>query len=181
MKIRERFQRWRARKGYGVHSPLAYRLIRRAINPSKDYSFYGEELLRDSGAYGKSLRRARRLLRLTAELQPSYVWLSPSSPQIFHEAVRLAGCVVRIYDGKIFPDELARADLVVLGAKPRQTKAQLAKIMLPGKALVAFDCDPAFIAKVKGAMKGGVIIDGVSFLTAVNTSDPALHAYGIFE
>lgn len=167
MTIGERFRRWRATRGYGIHSPLAFRLVTRAVRPARGVIYYGEEQLHS--------RNSRLLLRIVAELQPAYVWTSPGLPEPYMEAIRLAGCVVRIFDGNLFPDEIGNADMVVLAAPNRSLK----KAIFPGKSLVALDTDASFISKVKKQMKGGIILDGVTGLIAVATSDPALHSYEI--
>lgn len=66
------YRRWRHTRGFGVHSPFAYRLIRYAVRPRPDYAFYADSDLEEdavtSGCSGHELKRARRLLRLAATL-----------------------------------------------------------------------------------------------------------------
>lgn len=180
----DRFQRWRASKGYGVHSPLAFSLVRNVVSPQRDVAYYGEERLRESflsnGCSPALFRRACLLLRFVAERQPAYVWISPNLPDIFIEAVRLAGCVVRIYDGAIFPGEVFNADMIVLNGA-RLTKRELARFFRPGKSLIGFDLKPAFMKTTEGALPGGVVLEGMESLLAVATADPAIHRYGIMR
>lgn len=179
MGIGDRLRRWRASLGYGVHSPLAYRLVRHVVRPERGVVYYGEELLERSPewkAEGIERRRARLLLRLVAELQPSYVWTSPGLPAIYKEAIRLAGCVIRVFDGKLFPGEMASADMIVtVGTKLRQK--DLAKAAGAGKAIAAFGVSSSFIARLKSNPGGGVLLDGVASVVAVGTSDPQKHIY----
>lgn len=42
MNLRKIFQRWRHYKGYGVHSPFAYRFVTNVLRPGR-YSFYSYE------------------------------------------------------------------------------------------------------------------------------------------
>ena len=191
MRLGERFRRWRASMGYGVHSPLAYRIVQYAIRPSRGVLYYGEEELEGIAADSKRqitksrLKRARLLLRLVAELQPSYVWISPGLPDIYLEAIRLAGCVVRIFDGDVFPDEISKADMIVAVPKVRKGR----QLALPERiyslnatqtrSLVVFDATPSLIQKLRGKITGGVLLDCVSTVIAVSTTDPALHSYRI--
>ena len=170
MRLAEWFGRWRASRGYGVHSPLAFRIVKRVVRPDRGVCYYGEEALHDA--------RAKLLLRFVAEMQPAYVWVSPGMPENLLEAIRLAGGVVRLYDGAVFPDDFDKADLVVL-YRFELKKAQLKKILTPGHSLIGFGLKPRFIAWVGDLMKGGVILDGAGSLMAVATSDPALHSYRV--
>ena len=167
MTLAERFRRWRATRGYGIHSPLAFKVVTQAVRPERGVSYYGEEQLHS--------RRAQVLLRTVALLQPAYVWTSPGLPEEYLEAIRLAGCVVRIFDGKVFPDDIDKADMVVLDSPKRSLKP----VIFPGKALVAFDIKPEFVQKVKNQIKGGILLDAVTGLIALATSDPQLHSYQV--
>ena len=178
MTLGERFRRWRATRGYGVHSPLAFRLLGRVVRPSRNVVYYGEEKLQLSDEPYSMIKRARLLLRLVAELEPSYVWTSPDLPELFTEAIRLAGGVIRIYDGGLFPDEMKKGDLIVT-ANYRLKKADLRKIMVAGKSIIAFDVKPNFKKWIRELLKGGVSLDAVESIIAVNTSDPESHNYYI--
>lgn len=182
MRLTERFRRWRATRGYGVHSPLAYRLVTDAMRPPRDVAFYGEERLEEfadaKGLPRRELRRARLLLRLTAALQPSYVWVAPGVPELLREAVRLAGCAVRLYDGKTFPAELPHCDMAVTVAN-RLKRDRLGEFLRPGKALVGFDVPAVFTRDAEKAMTGGVVLDGAGSIVVVCTADAALHKYNI--
>lgn len=186
MTLKEWWKRWRATRGYGVHSPLAFRIVKNAVRPPRDVVYYGEERLdffEESGKKGKkvhpdfhTLRQAKFLLRLVAELQPAYVWLSPKLPMVFREAVSLAGCVVRIFDGKLFPTELDNSDMAVLYFD-RIKKKDLQKFLRPGHSLIGFGLSRSFMDSVKSAMPGGIILEGTDSIVAVATPDPAVHSY----
>lgn len=176
MKIGERFRRWRATKGYGVHSPLGYRIVTHAVRPKSVFAYYGEEILENSQSTKRDIKRACLLLRFVAQIQPSYVWISPKLPEIFVEAIRLAGCVVRIFEGTLYPDEIEKADLLVL-YDFKLKKADLKKILRPGVSLIAFNPPNHFLEWLKSTMKGGVILDCISTQIAVSTNDPGLHVY----
>ena len=178
MNLAERFNRWRATKGYGVHSPLAFRLIQRAIKPPRGIAYYGEEKLDVSPLPRFMVKRAGILLRAVAELQPSYVWFSPGLPEIYQEAIRLAGCVIRVYDGTLFPDEISKADMIVLNDY-KIKKTELRKILAPGKALVALGAGNKFQEWVAEILKGGILLDAAGSLIAVSTRDEVSHIYKI--
>lgn len=178
MTLGERFRRWRATRGYGVHSPQAFRLIGRVVRPPKNVVFYGEEQLLASRAEMRLIRRARVLLRLVAELQPAYVWTSPGLPPLLSEAIRLAGCVVRVFDGAVFPDDYSKADLAVLyGVKPK--KGELKKMMAEGKTVAAFNVSPKVMGQAEEVFSSGVLLLGTDSFIAVNTRGDAPHSYRI--
>lgn len=184
MRFFEWYRRRRAAKGYGVHSPLAFRLVRDAVRPQRDAVYYGEEKLELRAPQGEALEsqimvsRARMVLRVAAMLQPANVWLSPGLPDIFSEALRLAGCVVRIFDGEIFPAELAASDMIVCD-RGGLKKKELQAFFRPGCSFIGFDLTPAYMKKVESALNGGVVIDGVGSLIAVRTRDSETHRYEI--
>lgn len=183
MTLLERFRRWRASRGYGLHSPLAFRIAKNVLRPPSNTIYYGEERLENLAAKNneskKLLGKAKILLRLVAELQPAYVWTSPGLPPLMLEAVRLAGCVVRIYEGDLYPDDIFKADLVVY-YKAKPTKPVLRKILKPGKGVVGFSLLPSIIDKISTSFSGGgIVIEGIESVIAVATADPYLNLYKV--
>lgn len=176
MRLGEWLRRWRSSRGYGVHSPLAYRLVRHVVRPPRDVAYYGEERLRLADCDALTVGRARFLLRFVAELQPAFVWTAPGLPEIYKEAVREAGCVIRIFDGEIFPAEIRQADMVVIDGG-RLRKKDLKSFFAPGKSLIGFSLKASFIQTVKNAMGGGVCLDGAGSLLCVSTHDICRHEY----
>lgn len=177
MKLRERIDRFRHTRGYGVHSPLAYRLVKHVVRPPRDVVYYGEEQLQAlPGVFGRRLRNARVLLRLVAEFQPSFVWVAPKTDELLMEAVRLAGCAVRVFDGAHFPQEAFNSDFIV--TEGRGITGKLASQLLSaGKPMVAFGVPGTVMAAPHTTLTGGVILEGTDSFIAVPRSDPALHSY----
>lgn len=178
MKFAEWLRRLRGSRGYGIHSPLAFRLVKNVIRPRNEAIYYGEEKLMFSSYSPSIIRRARILLRFVAELQPSYVWMSPGIPEIYKDAVKYAGCVVRIYDGEIFPREIVHSDMVVSSGVSIK-KNDLKKVLDNGKSFIGFDLSKPAIVKVSDSLGGGVILDGVDSIIAVASPSDALHKYEI--
>lgn len=184
MKVSERFIRWRASRGYGVHSPLAFRMVKHVLRPSHDVIYYGEEKLTDAAlisrnyAMKRMVNEARILLRFAAELQPSFVWVSPELPELYRRALLLAGCVVRIFDGKVFPKEIEKADMTVI-YDSQLNKSELKKALRPGKSLIGFHLNSRFVSDVIDTLPGGAALDGVNSVIAVATSDEGRHSYKV--
>lgn len=181
MTLKERFGRWRMTHGYGIHSPLAFRIVSNVIRPRRNVVYYGEEKLETDAAIRcsrKEMNRARLLLRFVADRQPSFVWISPGLKPLYREAIRLAGCVVRIYDGEIFPAEIGNSDMVVTDGV-RIKKQDFLKFLKSGRSVLAFDMKPAALKTMEDAFRGGVSLDGAGSLIMVATSDSERHTYKI--
>lgn len=179
MTLRQRIDRWRASKGYGVHAPLAFRLATTVVRAPKDAVYYGEERLQAfPGLGGRLLERATLLLRLTAFLQPSYVWLAPGVPDALKEAISLSGCVVRVYDGTLYPSDMPKSDFVV-GYGSKINKGLIKTLMDSAKTFVWFDAPPFALAEASRVLKGGVMLEGIESMIVVQENESAPHIYGL--
>lgn len=69
-------RRWRHTRGYGVHSPLAFRIVKECVRPDRRYGFYCDSYL-DFEYHGdrRGLGRARMIIRLLHLLRPVHVWI----------------------------------------------------------------------------------------------------------
>lgn len=67
--------RWRHTRGYGVHSPLAFRIVKDCVRPDSRYGFYSDAYL-DFEYHGdkKDLKKARMAIRLINLLRPQRIW-----------------------------------------------------------------------------------------------------------
>ena len=94
--ISEAYRRWRHSRGFGVHSPFAYRIVTEALYPRHGYAYYIENDARLSSADAAEGRRARALFRLIILLRMESgesvsVMLADDAPQCWRKALRLAG------------------------------------------------------------------------------------------
>ena len=162
MNVVERINRWRHTKGYGVHSPLAFRFLNEALRQPEEISYYGYEclyLLGKDNYSSSTLRRARMLLRIVSDLQPAFVWTSPEVSPLYTEAIRLAGGVIRVYDGALFPDEITKADLVVLDGIVPESIGDVMK--MEDKAIVCFNIGSEEVARLASGLRHGILFDGI--------------------
>lgn len=61
----EGYKRWRHSRGYGVHSPYAYRIVKEVLQSPRGYAYYGYTNLGD-GLSGRERKYLRKLLRLAS-------------------------------------------------------------------------------------------------------------------
>lgn len=69
------YKNWRHGRGFGVHSPLAYRLVSEVLRPRGDACYYGEAWARALFAGDSRSRVAATVLRLLADRNPRSVAL----------------------------------------------------------------------------------------------------------
>lgn len=68
--------RWRHTRGYGVHSPIAYRIVKECVRPDSRYGFYSDAFIDyEFRNDRKKCRNARMLVRLVNLLSPRRVWI----------------------------------------------------------------------------------------------------------
>lgn len=81
--------RWRHTLGYGVHSPLAYRIVKECVHPNPEYAMYADDYI--DSVYGAGHRKARvrayMLVRLVNTLLPRSIWM-PGGDRHTEDAVR---------------------------------------------------------------------------------------------
>ncbi len=74
--IKDIIGRWRHTRGYGVHSPLAYRIVRECIRPDAKYGMYSDAYLDFEYHENRTaLKNARMILRLFNLLRPNRIWM----------------------------------------------------------------------------------------------------------
>lgn len=72
-KLLERLNRLRHSRGFGVHSPWAFRLITEAARPSRRYGYYAYPAIERLFGTGKEGRAAATVYRIAMHLQPQTV------------------------------------------------------------------------------------------------------------
>lgn len=83
IQISDFISRWRHTRGYGVHSPLAYRIVKECIRPDNRYGFYSDAYL-DFEFHDdrKGLRNAKLALRIINLLHPKRIWIPAADKRI---------------------------------------------------------------------------------------------------
>lgn len=176
MGLYDRFKRWKRRRGFGVHSPEAYRIVRRVIRPANDVKFYGEETLDLSDTSPRLVKEAKLLLRFVAYENPAYVWTSPGIPDIFTEAIGKAGEVIRIFDGSAFPADADKVDMAVI-YKTRIDAKAIERFFAARRPLIAFSVSRAFMQLLERKLSSGIIFEWSNGIMAIPRKDSEKYVY----
>lgn len=73
-------KRWRHTLGYGVHSPLAYKIVKECIHPDRVYGYYADSLIRSDSDSAEMRVQLRLIVRLINTLHLHNVWI-PDCPK----------------------------------------------------------------------------------------------------
>jgi len=96
--------RWRHTLGYGVHSPLAYRIVKECVHPNPEYAMYADDYI--DSVYGAGHRKARvrayMLVRLVNTLMPRSIWM-PGGDRHTENAIRRSFPSIPVSSSKTCP------------------------------------------------------------------------------
>ena len=103
--LKDWIRRWRHTRGYGVHSPLAFRIVKECIRPDERYGFYCDPYLDfEYHEDRRGLRRARMIIRLLHLLRPAHVWMPDADKRIV-TAIRMIMPKLRMATHKECPKD----------------------------------------------------------------------------
>lgn len=168
MSIFEHYRRWRHSRGFGVHSPFAYSIVRDALHPPRGYAFYAEECPKIDVPRRFHSMKPRILLRLLLTLKvknaiagDDVVFLGADLPSAYSFAIKSAGMKVR--------KSPMKADFFIIapdfrGKLPTLQPTQAMMIMDPAK----------FPDEIGNFLKKGLIIDSKKYRLLINRPEMAL-------
>lgn len=108
--IINRLRKWRHTKGYGVHSPLAYTIVKECLYPDPRYGLYSDSFIDFEFNEDRKIRRdAKRLVRLINILKPEMVWM-PGGDRRIAQALRISFPEMKLATQKTCPKGV---DLIV--------------------------------------------------------------------
>ena len=179
----EAYKRWRHSRGFGVHSPFAYDLVRMAIRPGRGYGYYGynlieREALRLSAASATRRDRcdARLLLGILAQLCIRRLILPKGLP-LMEAAAKGAGAKtltsfpVRFKEGDFL---LARRDCTEAGGKEGVRNA-----IISGTPVMILEPDRSVAEAGISAMTDGLVMTGTRILLLIPRKDMVLTTYSM--
>lgn len=107
--------RWRNTRGFGVHSPFGFQIVKRVIKSQSDYAYYAyadiERCCHKDHTGKKTAEEAKMLLRLTCMVKADSIFLSPDCPKAFRTALRGANSKIRFISN---PSRLSGCDIAAI-------------------------------------------------------------------
>lgn len=180
--ISEAYKRWRHSRGFGIHSPFAYDLVKNVISPGQ-YSYYGywdidkAILSPQSNDYPALRKDARLLLRLLVWLNVKRLWIYPPSQTVFATVAAAAG--IKCSDVSNLKNLATQSgDLLLISGKSPHV-GEAAKIITGGTGTIAFDPSKRLRNEMKEAMKDGLILEGTRAVLAIPRPEMALTYYSV--
>ena len=177
----EAYKRWRHSRGFGVHSPFAYDLVRMAIRPGKRYGYYGYNLIEREALRPSATRTTRRdrrdarlLLGILAQLCIRRLILPKGLP-LMEAAAKgsgaktLTSCAGRFKEGDFL---LARRDCREAGGKEGIIMA-----VTSGTPVMILDPDQNIAEAGLSAMTDGLVMTGTRILLLIPRKDMVLTTY----
>lgn len=165
--------------GFGVHSPLAFRLVEDVLRPGR-YAWYGYHdielaLLRESDRPPRRYRRAaaRLLLRLASFCGVESVWIPSVTPSL-RAALKAVYSRMAFLKGKMAP-----ADMVALlqGGESPDTFARA--VECARKVLLIFNPRPGDAASLCSCASHGVLLAGRRYIIYLPSDTAQLMCYDI--
>ena len=185
------YLRWRHSRGFGVHSPFAYDLVKMAVRPG-DYEFYGyadiDDVVLAPGfkGYPEARSDARLLLRLLVQLRTRRLLLPKGLPAM-QAAAEAASVPVVTYQAPALPTTPATAIVPLPEPEPGDMivapllnldKNQLAGRLQADTVVLALHPDAPDIETIyKACGDRGLIFHGTRLLLAVPRKEMAFVAY----
>lgn len=169
---------WRSR-GFGIHSPFAFRFVTAVLRERSEY--YGYQELRKSGPGKDGFRRASLLFRLVCEFIPDVVILDAELESSMQSAVRIADSRTRVLAPSAVDVALPLPERTMLvcsssfisricdGAS--RESAMLATVVENGGTVVVFGLDRRLFSAIKGRMRGGMTFTDRHTYIFVNRHD----------
>lgn len=182
MGIATAYKRWRHTRGYGVHSPFAYSVVRRVIRPGR-YSYYGyhdievtigSHLLRRDMSHVHS--DTRMLLRLAAMLHPHSAYLSDDAHPAYYAALKAADSRMMVVRR---PSQAADTSMICTSGDTVALDTLVSHIGRPGNSIAMLECPDGWKERIFEAMPEGLLLFGRHNIIAINRPGMQKLAYSV--
>lgn len=176
--------RWRNTRGFGVHSPFGFQIVKRVIKSPDGYAYYAyadiERCCHKDHTGKKTAEEAKMLLRLTCMVKADSIFLTPDCPKAFKTALRGANSKIRFISN---PSRLSGCDIAAISFPSSPNEAQVLSngaeaeaegkaaigpslnalkdfISLPEKTLLLKNLPSGWAEKLFDSMKEGIMLLG---------------------
>ncbi len=189
MTLGELYRRWRHTRGFGIHSPHAYQLIKRAVSPGYGYSWYGYSAIESSLEKNKEIlpcrRDARLALRVVDFCRPSVVVADMAVNSHLKAGITAGGYPVR---ETVPEDGHIEREHPYLHLKEKECDPEdIRRIVDNGDYLLYFAREGKTVGKLTEELvtemnrvgSGGIIMEGRKRLILIPRKESALYVYKI--
>ncbi len=179
-RLAEAYKRWRHTRGYGVHSPFAYKVVKEVIRPGRRYAYYGYEdidcaLCRGKGTHAR--RMARTLLRLAAFLDTDRVFMPNShDTTLYRTAIRAAGSRIHVTSAM---QEAENCGLICSTADYIPLERLVSLLRLPGRTLALHDAPAGWAGILFDSIGEGLMFHGRKNVLIFSRPDMQKVSYSI--
>ena len=177
-RLAKRYRRWRHTRGFGIHSPYAYRLLTDSLRPGARYGYYGDTDISaavegwrvQTNASGRAAHRlehrCRLLLRLLAATNPSTLWIDPQLPAPMRSVAEVGG----YHPGERLVSDWHKGMMVVVDASEgRRLPADMCRhILLPRRCMLVFDVSQALADTLYSLLPEGLMLRGRRVVWLIN-------------
>lgn len=161
----EWYKRWRHSRGYGIHSPSAYRIISEVLCPSPRYGYYAYRCLKKFKPKYHTAREMRLLVRVLSDLFPSTIVVY-GVKELFETATKT------LPNAEIYYNEPVEAELFIFGKNSRCTE-----ISSKARYVLCFDAQSPLLDEYISRMIAGHIFQSKNHAFIDNRSDLPLQTF----
>ena len=179
-RLAEAYKRWRHTRGYGVHSPFAYTVVKEVIRPGRRYAYYGYEDIDCALGRGEGMRArrtARTLLRLAAFLDTDRVFMPNShDTTLYLTALRAAGSRIHVTSAM---QEAETCGLVCSTGDYMPLERLVSLLRQPGRTLALHDAPAGWAATIFDSIGEGLMFYGRKNVLIFSRPDMQKVSYSI--
>lgn len=177
----QKYLRWRHSKGYGVHSPYAYRFVCDVLNP-EEYGFYAyheidHEFLIAKGKHELDAKNLKLLYRIIIFLNSKRMVIAGPKLKDLVLLGKIANIPVLDFN-KTKEKDLKQNDLIIINHSDI-SEEKLDKIVEAGIPVLALNPSPRLKTLLAKPMKDGLFLDGTKQSLLIPRKEMAYTSYKI--
>lgn len=178
--LADAYKRWRHTRGYGVHSPFAFRIVNEVIREPRGYRYYGYDETDAAGTSGsrRMRRMARMLLRLAACLDVRSAFVAGSEVSAVYSAALRCARSGMIISGS--PADIDRCRLICAPGDAMPPASLFSLISTPGRIMLLSDVDDSLAAALFEALQQGVMFRSGSDVMIIARDGMQKISYTVF-
>lgn len=154
------FTKWRNSHGFGVHSPFAFQIVKRVINPGSAYRYYAEEgIMGFPNVNHEEKRHAVKVHRLANMCNFKNAYFAFPLPEIIKVSLKASGCKIHICPQRqqTFPTK----SLLIFNEESFRPEVSQKILQTPGNAIIIYTSSQRLYSeKIRDILNSGIIIEG---------------------